>query len=44
MKKYYWHAFRHEKLFENQPQPHCQASLNLVWCPVRFKIRILDFD
>ena len=25
MKKYHWHAFRHEKLFEKQPLPHCQA-------------------
>jgi hypothetical protein len=24
MKKHHWHAFRHEKLFEKQPQPHCQ--------------------
>jgi hypothetical protein len=22
MKKHHWHAFRHEKLFEKQPQPH----------------------
>ena len=25
MKKYYWHAFRHEKLFEKQPQLHSQT-------------------
>jgi len=25
IKKHYWHAFRHEKLFEKQPQPHCQT-------------------
>jgi len=24
-KKYHWHAFRHKKLFEKQPLPHCQA-------------------
>ena len=25
MKKHHWHAFRHKKLFEKQPLPHCQA-------------------
>jgi len=25
MKKYHWHVFRHEKLFEKQPLPHCQT-------------------
>ena len=25
MKKHYWHAFRHEKLFEKQPVPHSQT-------------------
>ena len=24
-KKYYWHIFRHEKLFEKQLLPHCQT-------------------
>jgi hypothetical protein len=26
MKKHHWHAFRHEKLFEKQPQPHYQTQ------------------
>ena len=26
MKKHHWHAFRHEKLFEKHPQPHCQTN------------------
>jgi hypothetical protein len=26
MKKHHWHAFRHEKLFEKQPQSHCQTG------------------
>jgi hypothetical protein len=25
MKKHHWHVFRHEKLFEKQPLPHCQT-------------------
>jgi hypothetical protein len=25
-KKHHWHAFWHEKLFEKQPQPHCQTN------------------
>jgi len=25
MKKHHWHVFRHEKLFEKHPQPHCQT-------------------
>ena len=25
MKKHYWHAFRHEKLFEKQQLPHSQT-------------------
>jgi len=24
-KKNHWHVFRHKKLFEKQPQPHCQT-------------------
>jgi len=28
MKKYHWHVFRHEKLFEKQPLPHCQTHSN----------------
>jgi hypothetical protein len=24
--KHHWHAFWHEKLFEKQPQPHCQTN------------------
>jgi len=24
-KKNHWHVFWHEKLFEKQPQPHCQT-------------------
>ena len=27
MKKHHWHVFRHEKLFEKQPLPHCQIRL-----------------
>jgi len=26
MKKYHWHVFRHEKLFEKQPLPYCQTQ------------------
>ena len=26
MKKQHWHAFWHKKLFEKQPQLHCQTS------------------
>jgi hypothetical protein len=25
MKKHHWHVFRHKKLFEKHPQPHCQT-------------------
>jgi len=25
IKKYHWHIFWHEKLFEKHPQPHCQT-------------------
>ena len=25
MKKYHWHVFWHEKLFEKHSQPHCQT-------------------
>jgi hypothetical protein len=33
MKKHLWHVFRHEKLFEKQPQPHCQASsMSTITC------------
>jgi hypothetical protein len=28
MKKYHWHVFWYEKLFEKHPQPHCQ-TLNM---------------
>ena len=34
-KKNHWHAFRHEILFEKQPQPHCQTySKKLEGWPV----------
>jgi hypothetical protein len=29
MKKHHWHVFRHEKLFEKQPLPHCQIPSKL---------------
>jgi len=33
MKKHHWHVFQYEKLFEKQPQPHCQTYLKtmLAW-------------
>ena len=34
IKKHHWHAFRHEKLFEKQPLPHCQTrseSLQILY-------------
>jgi len=37
-KKNHWHAFRHEILFEKQPQPHCQTySKKLEGWPVNQK-------
>jgi hypothetical protein len=30
LKKYHWHVFWHEKLFEKQPQPHCQTNPKLA--------------
>ena len=30
MKKHHWHVFRHEKLFEKHPQPHCQTRSNYL--------------
>jgi hypothetical protein len=30
MKKHYWHAFWHEKLFEKHPQPHCQTRFKKI--------------
>jgi len=39
-KKNHWHAFRHEILFEKQPQPHCQTySKKLEGWPVNQKKR-----
>ena len=32
MKKHHWHVFRHEKLFEKQPLPHCQTPSKA--CPM----------
>jgi hypothetical protein len=29
-KKNHWYAFRHEKLFEKQPLPHCQTCPKLL--------------
>jgi hypothetical protein len=40
MKKHHWHAFRHEKLFEKQPQPHCQTYPEC--CGVRICCRKLN--
>jgi len=42
MKKYHWHVFQHEKLFEKHPQPHCQThseSLSMdPWSTVECEI------
>jgi hypothetical protein len=38
-KKNHWHVFRHEKLFEKQPLPHCQIPSKVA--PV---LSILVFD
>jgi len=36
MKKHHWHVFRHEKLFEKQPLPHCQTHSKSIFYKITF--------
>jgi len=36
MKKHHWHVFRHKKLFEKQPLPHCQTHSKSIFYKIIF--------